>query len=472
MRNGVNIRPAAIEFEAEVDETEVPFGEFEALNANLPARTLTYTTRDVIDRRISVPAQHSLVRLSKNPATSADAIALLAEVKAGRLGGIFCVNWQKPAQRAIRLGKSWWTAIPRGEDAVLMLDPDNPLGGQPLIAFRRELDPRPKQGCGRLKDEKLFPPSPLRLDAALRKAWTSYQLLRTGQLIQCPDPRRNGTTMTEASFRHPLFIAPVIGWGCSPVVDIPMKITVWAENKDAPGIPCEDARLRENGSLSKRSYPDGTASGHAGWDWGISFNHLGNLVTKLTILPTPSRLCGNILFDCPEVQPGQVFRLAICAHGAPGEFEIDGRGKKLLTAVRIRTIKPLRNLLKEIGNVLSDDAVVLLMGCNAGAGTKGSDLLIELSKIWPNRKVVGFTRIMTFGWGRKRLGDPCSEPGYRDTNETEECPGRYAEQREKCELQRYTNDWNDLIKLPWGSEFSPHAKVAQNGKILNKGGEP
>jgi hypothetical protein len=121
---------------------------------------LTYTTGDVIDQRISIPAQHSLVRLSKKPATSADAVGLLKAVKAGRLGGIFCVNWQKPAQRAIKLGKSWWTVIPSGEDAVLMLDPENLSGGQPLIAFRRELD---RGGCGRLPNDKPLPADPARL---------------------------------------------------------------------------------------------------------------------------------------------------------------------------------------------------------------------------------------------------------------------------------------------------------------------
>src|SRR5262245_11593202 len=129
-------------------------------------RVLTYTTRDVIDNRISVPAQHSLVRLSKNPATNPDAIGMLGEVKAGRLAGIFCVNWKIPAQRARRHGLWWWTVIPKGEDAVLMLDPDNPLAGKPLIAFRRELDHRDKEGCGRLPNERWMAPSPARIDAA------------------------------------------------------------------------------------------------------------------------------------------------------------------------------------------------------------------------------------------------------------------------------------------------------------------
>jgi hypothetical protein len=184
MRHELNIRPEPFEFQTDIDETEAPFGEFETLDVALPGRTLSYTTRDVIDQRISVPAQHSLVRLSKNPTTSADAVALLAEVKAGRLGGIFCVNWQKPAQRAIRIGKSWWTVIPPGEDAVLMLDPDDPLGGQPLIAFRRELDP----DCGLLKGERRFSPSVSRLDAALLKAWANYKVWR-GQELTPLEPR-------------------------------------------------------------------------------------------------------------------------------------------------------------------------------------------------------------------------------------------------------------------------------------------
>ena len=151
---------------------------------------LTYSTKDVIDNRISVPAQHSLVRLSKNPATSVDAVGMLDEIKAGRLAGIFCVNWKTPAQRALRIGHSWWTVIPKSEDAVVMLDADNPLNGPPLIAFRRELDP----DCGLLQGEKRFSASPARLDAALLKAWASYKLLKSsGKLNECVLKPAGGT---------------------------------------------------------------------------------------------------------------------------------------------------------------------------------------------------------------------------------------------------------------------------------------
>ncbi len=156
------------------------------------SRVLTYTTKDVIDNRISIPAQHSLVRLSKNPRTNAAAVGLLNDVKKRRLGGISCVNWQKAAQRAQKLGKSWWTVIPPGEDAMVLLDPANPLAGQPLIVFRRELDP----DCGLLKGEKRFAAKPARLDAALLKVWSSLRRMRRSKPRLCP-VRRPGPIEAE-----------------------------------------------------------------------------------------------------------------------------------------------------------------------------------------------------------------------------------------------------------------------------------
>ncbi len=154
------------------DAGDTWFGEGGARPTSKP-RVLTYTTSDVIDKRISVPAQHSLVRLSKNPATNADAIGMLTEVKAGRLAGIYCVNWEPAALRARRYGRTWWTVIPKGQGAVLMLDPDHSASGPPLIAFRRELDPR-KDGCGSLKSDALSTPFPGTLDAALANVWHQY----------------------------------------------------------------------------------------------------------------------------------------------------------------------------------------------------------------------------------------------------------------------------------------------------------
>jgi len=191
--------------------TDNQFGQAPSLQPLLPTslsprpRVLTYSTQDVIDSRISVPAQHSLVRLSKNPTTSAAAVGMLEEIKAKRLAGIFCVNWKKAAERALRFGKSWWTVIPRDEDAVLMLDPDNVSRGQPLIAFRRELSPK---DCGTLKNEKRFVSSPSRLDAGLVKAFESYRFWRgirnSGHLVKCTIVTGNGDQVLAGFQGDPL----------------------------------------------------------------------------------------------------------------------------------------------------------------------------------------------------------------------------------------------------------------------------
>ncbi len=168
------------EFEEEGEPIGTELPEEEWLSEIVPDRSsskprvLTYSQKDVIDKRISVPAQHALVRLSKNPAKSADAVGLLEEVKTGRLAGIYCVNWEAAAKRAERLAKTWWTVIPPGDDVVLMPDPDQPTTGAPLIAFRRELDTQPAKGCGRLPRDRGTKTFPGRLDAALAKAWQQY----------------------------------------------------------------------------------------------------------------------------------------------------------------------------------------------------------------------------------------------------------------------------------------------------------
>lgn len=144
-------------------------------------RELTYTQKDVIDDHISIPAQHSLVRLSKNPDTSADAVGMLEAVKSRQLEGIYCVNWKKSAQRARKFNSDWWTVIPEGEDAVLMLDPENLQYGPPMIAFRRKLHP----DCGLFDDEESFPPENARLDAALLRTWQTYKRFRKCELVPC-----------------------------------------------------------------------------------------------------------------------------------------------------------------------------------------------------------------------------------------------------------------------------------------------
>lgn len=150
--------------------------EYDGEDEFRPPKARALTASDVLDKRIDGPAQRALVRLSKRAATSADAVTMLEHVKARRLAGIHCANSQVAIARAVKLGTSYWLAIPAGEDAVLMLDPADVQKSAPLIAYRRELDPE----CGLLRGEKKLPPAQARLDAALLKALASYKVWQTG----------------------------------------------------------------------------------------------------------------------------------------------------------------------------------------------------------------------------------------------------------------------------------------------------
>jgi hypothetical protein len=127
--------------------------------------------------RIDVDAQRSLMRLSKNPATEPDAVFLNDSVRNGTLVGIFAEDQRAPALRALKLTGGWWKLIPAGQDAVIVLDPEN-LGpmGKPLIAFRRTLRPYPA-----------------RIDAALVRM---SRRLRAG-FVPCTDPASTGERLPD-----------------------------------------------------------------------------------------------------------------------------------------------------------------------------------------------------------------------------------------------------------------------------------
>ena len=105
----------------------------------------------------------------------------------------------------------------------------------------------------------------------------------------------------------------------------------------------------------------------------------------------------------------------------------------------------------------SNPAVILFVGCLAGSGRAGTDLLIALSRVWPNRKVVAFATLgYAPGGAMSRSGEHCTEPGMRDTTalypgEADRDAGRY---------------WGDLTVWPWATETSPQAKVAMNQTII------
>jgi hypothetical protein len=122
--------------------------------------------------------------------------------------------------------------------------------------------------------------------------------------------------------------------------------------------------------------------------------------------------------------------------------------------------------LQRIHAATAPEATIFLMGCIAGQTTKGTELLKALSQLyWPDRRIVAFT---TTGYqaGNRMLrpggNEICMESGMRDTQDiNQSAPGSQAS------LDRI-NQWNDLNMMPWASDTSPGAKIAENGQIIRQ----
>lgn len=239
-----------------------------------------------------------------------------------------------------------------------------------------------------------------------------------------------------------------------------MSVNVWANSRDVPGYVCSDARLTERSEIHipfmDRPLAVGDRLyGQAGWQIGVNFRDLADLARQLKTLPLPSYLPGG----GRPIRHGEIQRLAIHAHGAAGTIFINGQDDaRTLTA---QTVNANHAHLHEIGLMTPDSpsnpAVILFVGCLAGGTRSGTELLIALSRVWPNRKVVAFATLGYAPGGRMlRSGQGCSEPGMRDTNAL--YPGEAD-----ANVGRY---WEDLASWPWASESSARAKVALNGAII------
>jgi len=141
-----------------------------------PAPPPALTAKDVQIATIDVPAQESLLRLSADLATRAKAAELLAHVKAGRIASIRCQRSAAAEARAKRLGYSAANAIRPGEDAVVLLDPNDLRSGPPIIAVRHDLDAR----CSNARAKAPGTAEQKKIDAALLKALDSFELWRGG----------------------------------------------------------------------------------------------------------------------------------------------------------------------------------------------------------------------------------------------------------------------------------------------------
>jgi Domain of unknown function (DUF4347) len=232
---------------------------------------------------------------------------------------------------------------------------------------------------------------------------------------------------------------------------------VWCTGRDVAGTVCKDARLRKRGE--KTVVTTDQVYGQAGWDVGVRFENCRDLAEKLKQLP----LWG-------------ANRIAVNAHGAPGEFYINGQDQEALKLANCRDQSKFDGL-KELHFRTASGGTILFVGCQMASGKAGSEVLERLSNdLFPQRRVVAFTTIGFDASGpdtqqrltgsRSPFDDVCTEPGSRDTPFDNPGEGRDRGRYFTPNPSSGKSLWEDLDAMPWASESSKHAKTALNGKII------
>jgi len=234
-----------------------------------------------------------------------------------------------------------------------------------------------------------------------------------------------------------------------------VEINMWTYQKSTLPV-CYDPVLDDGKGLN---YPEGNSKGQAGWNVSVGFDTIYDLSSQIYDGVTmPSSFCSNVWDDCPKSSIWSINRLAIKAHGAPGEIWINGEGQPALSTDTLPTYEPL---LRKIGIRLAyPRSLVLITSCLAGQGTHGTELLRMLSDLWPYATVVAFsTQGYSSSYFMKRSGDSCNNPGERSTDNP---TGSFS----PSEDDYYKHKWGDYVAMPWASEKSPYAKVVRGGEVL------
>jgi hypothetical protein len=234
--------------------------------------------------------------------------------------------------------------------------------------------------------------------------------------------------------------------------------------------------LSSRPQLEDRSieYPNGSNSaegGQAGWDATLKFTSLQDLANSLVKgvqLPEPAQEKFGDRWEEP-IGRGEIKRLAIMADGdQAGEWYANGKTFYPVTAKpnKLGNSEPValfHELLHTIGlYTMPSKSTILLMGCLAGQGPDGTDLLTALSEIWPGRRVVGFDVLGSVQVGKMRDAKAKAlHAGMKLTWFRSGFEYKAREQHNDAEIGRR---WDTL---EWASEFSrEHAKIVKDGKVL------
>ncbi|NJM45838.1 MAG: hypothetical protein HC860_06395 [Alkalinema sp. RU_4_3] len=211
-----------------------------SLRISTPERVLTYD--DVRSDRIDIFAQRALLRMSKDPVMSADASGMVAAVKSGKLGGIYKEDQRVPALRAREINSSWWLIIPQEEDAVLFLEPKNPMHGVPIIVFRDSIRS-----------------NPARLESALKKTWRTYlQWKKKGvQPCRCVEVKLNSQLLTNNQKSSCIVLRSIVpGRYCTKSSRTRSSVKAFPERYTPPHYPSKNFHHEINALSQENAFPN------------------------------------------------------------------------------------------------------------------------------------------------------------------------------------------------------------------------
>jgi hypothetical protein len=151
-----------------------------------------WKTTDIMDHRIDIGAQRSLMRqMSEGPPESREASAMIGAVKEGTLAGILLPPRQAVAERAQRLEppKNYGDLL-SGRNSICLREP---AGEPPMIVYRQNLEPE-------------------QIDEALHTAWAECDLPTPEPpclyVVDAWAPRKECTDDNECTLKG-------LGWVCS-----------------------------------------------------------------------------------------------------------------------------------------------------------------------------------------------------------------------------------------------------------------
>lgn len=261
----------------------------------------------------------------------------------------------------------------------------------------------------------------------------------------------------------------------SPAANLPgthsRPVTIWASGLRTPHTVADDPSLPNPGGGN-------VPAGQDGWELGMRYplvdqpgTGFAQLARRLETEPLPPRLGDG------ELEAHQVRRFAIVAHGRPGGIDVDQLcfsnvfGDTLPDAETSLTVDRMHlynTEFERLRHAMHENGILYFASCTAAEDKTGEELLRAVSRQLPTIRVVGARTILsttTMNW----QDVPGSEPrgsyaGLRDTRfrhagfATAEC--------NEPEL------WNNLDRLPWFGEESPHATIALDGNIIRRGDPP